>query len=385
VADTSFKVKKSLNIESGGTLDSSGDLGVASNKLRFHNGTTASDVVTAAHTETLTNKTIDADSNTISNIDNADIKAGAAIARTKLASGTADHVLINDGSGVMSSEASLAISRGGTGQTTASAAFDALSPITTKGDLIVGDGANSTARLAVGTNGFVLTADSAEATGVKWAAAGSPTEPLTTKYLSGTGTHTITGSPLYIIVEMVGGGGGGAASGSAGANNGTNGGASTFGTALLSAGGGSGATATAAGGGSGGTSSLGTGPVGIALSGADGNGSFNSTINSVFFPGGSGGSSYFGGAGAGLFGSAGGSAKTNSGSGGGGGGTTTTSFGGGGGGAGGYVRAKIDAADLDASYDYEVGSAGLGGGAGTNGFNGGDGAAGMIIVTEYYQ
>jgi hypothetical protein len=47
---------------------------------------------------------------------NADIGAAAAIARTKFASGTASHVLINDGSGVMSSEAQLAASRGGTGQ-----------------------------------------------------------------------------------------------------------------------------------------------------------------------------------------------------------------------------------------------------------------------------
>src|SRR5687767_13906483 len=58
--------------------------------------------------QTLTNKSIDADANTVTNIENADIKAGAAIARTKLASGTASHVIINDGSGVMTSEAQLA-------------------------------------------------------------------------------------------------------------------------------------------------------------------------------------------------------------------------------------------------------------------------------------
>jgi hypothetical protein len=46
---------------------------------------------------------------------NADIATAAAIARTKLAAGSPDHVLINDGSGLMSSEAQLAISRGGTG------------------------------------------------------------------------------------------------------------------------------------------------------------------------------------------------------------------------------------------------------------------------------
>lgn len=73
-------------------------------------------VVGTILSQTLTNKTIDADSNTISNIDNADIKAGANIDRTKTAAGTADHVLINDGSGVMSSEAQLTPLRGGTGQ-----------------------------------------------------------------------------------------------------------------------------------------------------------------------------------------------------------------------------------------------------------------------------
>lgn len=39
-----------------------------------------------------------------------------------------------------------------------------------KGDLIAGTAADTVARLAVGTNGFVLTADSAETTGLKWAA-----------------------------------------------------------------------------------------------------------------------------------------------------------------------------------------------------------------------
>ncbi len=40
-----------------------------------------------------------------------------------------------------------------------------------KGDLIAGTAADTVARLPVGTNGFVLTADSAEAIGMKWAAA----------------------------------------------------------------------------------------------------------------------------------------------------------------------------------------------------------------------
>ena len=50
----------------------------------------------------------------------------------------------------------LPIANGGTGATTASAAFNALSPVTTTGDLIVGTGVNTTGRLAVGTTGQVL-------------------------------------------------------------------------------------------------------------------------------------------------------------------------------------------------------------------------------------
>jgi len=42
--------------------------------------------------------------------------------------------------------------------------------IDAKGDLIVGTGADAFSRLAAGTNSYILTADSAEATGLKWAA-----------------------------------------------------------------------------------------------------------------------------------------------------------------------------------------------------------------------
>lgn len=66
----------------------------------------------------------------------------------------------------------VAIANGGTGQTAATAAFDALSPTTTKGDLIVRNGSNNI-RVAVGTDTYVLTADSTTVPGVKWAAPAS--------------------------------------------------------------------------------------------------------------------------------------------------------------------------------------------------------------------
>ena len=60
----------------------------------------------------------------------------------------------------------LAIASGGTGQTTASSAFNALSPITTTGDLIIGNGTNSATRLAIGANNTVLTSNGSTASWV---------------------------------------------------------------------------------------------------------------------------------------------------------------------------------------------------------------------------
>ena len=79
--------------------------------------------------------------------------------------------LTTDGS-VLSWETvgTISIANGGTGQTTANAGFNALSPITTIGDLIVGNGTNSATRLGIGANGYVLTSNG---TTVSWQAAGS--------------------------------------------------------------------------------------------------------------------------------------------------------------------------------------------------------------------
>jgi len=75
--------------------------------------------------------------------------------------GTPSAINLSNATSVPMGQASgtLAIANGGTGQTTASAAFNALSPITTTGDLILGNGTNSATRLAIGANSYVLTSD----------------------------------------------------------------------------------------------------------------------------------------------------------------------------------------------------------------------------------
>lgn len=97
-----------------------------------------------------------------------------SIANTTVAAGSYTYASITvNAQGQLTSASSggtLAIAGGGTGQTSASAAFNALSPITTTGDLIIGNGTNSATRLAIGTNGYILTSNGTTAS---WTAASS--------------------------------------------------------------------------------------------------------------------------------------------------------------------------------------------------------------------
>lgn len=116
ISEENTLTPKEIEILPGGTSGTKTTIQAAQTANRTLTLPDATDtLVSSSASQTLSNKSIDADTNTITNIDNADIKTGANIDRNKLASGTASHVLINDGSGILSSEAQLDKTRGGTG------------------------------------------------------------------------------------------------------------------------------------------------------------------------------------------------------------------------------------------------------------------------------
>ena len=91
----------------------------------------------------------------------------------------------------------LAVGSGGTGATTLGDGHVLLGngtsavssvDVTAKGSILVGDGSGDPSALAVGTNNYVLTADSSEATGLKWAAASG-----------GSGTSLVGQNLTYIV------------------------------------------------------------------------------------------------------------------------------------------------------------------------------------------
>lgn len=165
-------------------------------------------------TSTLLNSAVHTDVVTGTPVRGDLIVANATPNWTKLAKGTQYQVLLgglsDPGWGAVDLSQStaitgtLGISNGGTGQTTKAPAFNALSPLSTKGDVIAHDGSNNV-RVAVSvTNGQALVAASGATPGVKWDYASVPTgNMLWVDAVNGndtTGTRGDASKP-YLTVE----------------------------------------------------------------------------------------------------------------------------------------------------------------------------------------
>lgn len=109
------------------------------------------------------------------------VDVGASVSRSKLAVGTAGHVVINEsGTGVMSSEATLATSRGGTN----------ISSYTT-GDLLYASNSSTISKLGIGSSGQKLTVSGGLPS---W---GSASESLSVA--NKTSAYTLTGTDDVIV------------------------------------------------------------------------------------------------------------------------------------------------------------------------------------------
>jgi hypothetical protein len=113
-----------------------------------------------------------------------------------------DFVWVTDAAGdITGVTAGTGISGGGTSGTV-TVTNSMATAIDAKGDLVAGTAADTFARLGVGANGTVLTADSAEATGLKWAAAAGGGKILQVVTTAKTNTFTTTSTSLVDITDL---------------------------------------------------------------------------------------------------------------------------------------------------------------------------------------
>lgn len=337
------------------------------------------------------------------------------------------------------------IANGGTGQITKTAAFDALSPMSTIGDLIVGGAAGTGVRfpsvaagqylrssgiaVAPAWSKFIqptyqsfLTAGSAtynlsfyfkvptSATAtigatytnngitytvtdtvigvdlIRLTGNGDPTVTGTLTKSAGTGDATLVFTSSMKPVGLIGEGVGAGAGGGGGANNtlSTSGTATTFGSSLITIPGGTGsATGSVSNTGGAGGSLPTTNSPAIKIILLIGSTGNTGMNGTVSGLSGAGGSSFYLGAGTSASGNAGFPSAANSGSGGGGGSVTAAVNSGHGGGSGAYAKFFIP--NPSTTYSVTVGTKGAAAGAGTNGQPGGAGGDGALYITEVWQ
>jgi hypothetical protein len=126
----------------------------------------------------------------------AQYQVGVFASSTALAgispSATSGVPMISQGSSANPTFGTVAIAGGGTGQTTATAAFNALSPLSTEGDLHYYH-SSSNARLAIGSNGQCLTSNGTDPI---WGSCSTGSGTVTSVGLSMPSLFSVSGSPV---------------------------------------------------------------------------------------------------------------------------------------------------------------------------------------------
>lgn len=146
-------------------------------------------------------------------VDSAAIAADTIVAADVAANAIGDSEIVAHTTTKITSPFSLVtgtvpIAQGGTANTTAGAAFDALSPVTTRGDIIFRN-ATTNARLAAGAAGTVLTANGATTDPTWTAVSAQPAwvDEGTLTFSGGTSDQTLTftnaGKNLYMIIMEI--------------------------------------------------------------------------------------------------------------------------------------------------------------------------------------